>query len=111
MKSCLLIVSTLLAFCLMLPVAVLANDSLLDNEDLAQPTLATDQSSTTRIDQSEANFFNQLITQEVTYQLDPASALKFSCNVASLSRTDLAQDYDQYASTAPDIQVALVVRF
>jgi len=111
MKSCLLIVSTLLAFSLMLPVAVLANDSRLDNEDLAQQTLSTDQSSTTRIDQAEANFLTQLITQEVTYQLDPASALKFSCNVASLSGNELAQDYDQYASTAPDIQVALVVRF
>jgi len=111
MKSCLLLVSTLLVFSLMLPVAVLANDALLDNKELAQQTLFTDQSSTSRNDQAEASFLTQLITQEVTYQLDPASALKFSCNVASLSGTDLAQDYNQYASTAPDVQVALVVRF
>jgi len=105
MKSFRLIVSALLAFSLMLPVAVLAN------EGLAQQTNFTDQTPNTRSDQLQNNLLTQLINQEVFYQLDPASALKFSCNVASLSGTDLAQDFDQYAATAPDIQVALVVRF
>ena len=111
MKSDVSIVLVLLAFSLLLPVAAPANDTLLADEDLLPHATATVQTSTTRANQAPNNLFNRLIAQEVTYQLDPTSLLKFSCNVASLSGTDLTQEYDLYASATADIQVELVVRF
>lgn len=115
MKRDILIVLVLLAFSLLLPVAAQANDSLPADDDLLLQTIAPVQLSTILDNPSPNNLLNQLITQGVTYQLDPLSVLKFSCNVASLSGTELAQDYEQdyelYASATPDIQIELVVRF
>ena len=114
MKSAVLIV---LVFSLLLPVAAQANDSLLADDDLVLQTIAPVQLSTILDNLSPNNYLllNQLITQEVSYQLDPLSVLKFSCNVASLSGIELAQGYEQdyelYASATPDIQIELVVRF
>ena len=115
MKSDVLIVLVLLAFGLMLPVAAQANDSLPADDDLYLQTIAPVQISMSLDNQSPNNLLNQLVTQGITYQLDPLSVLKFSCNVASLSGTEMAQGYEQdyelYASATPDIQIELVVRF
>jgi hypothetical protein len=115
LKSDVLIVLVLLAFAMLLPVAAQANDSLSADDDLFLQTIAPVQLSMSLDNQSPYNLLNQLVTRGVTYQLDPLSVLKFSCNVASLSGTELAQDYEQdhelYASAAPDIQIELVVRF
>lgn len=113
MKRDVLIVLVLLTFGLLFSAAALANDSLLADDDLVLQTTAPVQLSTILDNQAPNKLLllNQLITQEVSYQLDPMSVVKFSCNVISLSGTDLAQDYDQYASATADIQVELVVRF
>lgn len=115
MKNAVLIVLVLLGFSLLLPAAALADDPLFADDDLFLQTTAPVQLSSTLINPSPNNLLNQLITQKVTYQLDPLSVLKFSCNVASLSGTELAQDYEHdyelYASAAPDIQIELMVRF